>query len=47
MICLRDFQRSIKDNTPHYSRTRTAGESLIVETFVETFHKNEKILVRI
>ncbi len=45
--CLRDFERSIKNNSAHHSRTENTGESLIVEIFVETFHEEEKILVRI
>jgi hypothetical protein len=44
---VRDFERSIKNNSAHHSRTETTGESSIVEIFVETFHKKEKILVRI
>jgi hypothetical protein len=44
---MRRFERSIKNNRANYSRPRTAGKPSIVETFVETFHKNEKILVRI
>jgi hypothetical protein len=47
MKCIRRFERSIKNNRANYSRPRTAGEPSIVETFVETFHNKEKILVRI
>jgi hypothetical protein len=44
---LRDLERSIENNSDHHSRTGTTGESLIVEIFVENFHEEEKILVRI
>jgi len=44
---LRVFERSIKNNSAHHSRTGTTGESLIVEIFVENFHEEEEILVRI